>query len=289
MKKKTVKLGFVDFEVNWGEFPSPVHYFYDVLKDAYDIQIVKSDFRGFLVDTGEDPDFVICAVPGEAHMKYGCPKIFFPGEPRSLNLEDYDWALTHHFVEDERQRRLPLYALYGDVNELTKPRPVIKDREFCCVLFGKPYPHEETPREKFFQDLCKYKKVHSAGRHLNNVGYIMPSVRKAEYIKNFKFVLSFESCSLPGFTTEKIFEPLLVNSIPVYWGNQMICQDFNTKSFINCNEYESFDKAIERIIELDTNEDAYQAVMEETPFVNNEVNRFVKKENIVKFFQGIFG
>jgi len=102
-------------------------------------------------------------------------------------------------------------------------------------------------------------------------------------------VLSFESCSLPGFTTEKIFEPLLVNSIPVYWGNEEIGSDFNTKSFVNCNAYESLDKVIERIIELDTNEDAYQVVMEETPFVNNEVNRFVKKENLINFFREIFG
>lgn len=287
--KKQINLGFVDFSINWGPFPNPANYFCGLLKDDYDIRVVKSDFCGYIVDTGVAPDFVICAVPGDKHKSYTCPKIYFPGEPYSLNLDSYQWALTYHFSEDSRQHRLPLYPLYGDVDRLTKSRPPVGGREFCCVLFGKPYPFEETPREYFFDKLCKYKKVHSAGRHLNNVGFIMPPSRKAEYIKNFKFVLSFESCSLPGFTTEKIFEPLLENTVPVYWGNTQIGLDFNTKRFVNACEYDSLDEIIERVIYLDQSEEAYKEVLEQPCFEGNIVNEYVRKENLIEFFRGIFG
>ena len=42
---------------------------------------------------------------------------------------------------------------------------------------------------------------------------------KMDFIKDYKFVISFENSSNPGYTTEKLIEPMLVNSIPIYWGN----------------------------------------------------------------------
>lgn len=289
---KILKLAFVDFAVNWGPWPNPVQFFADVLKDDYDVRVVKSDFRGYIVEAGDPPDLVICGHPGSEHEQYFCPKIYFPGEPRSLNLMNYDYEMSYHFSDDPRHYRLPLYPLYGDVNRLTQPRIFSQDmrmREFCCVLFGKSYPHNETPREDFFHRLCKYKKVDSAGTHLNNTGYVIPHKQKAEYIKNYKFVLSFESCSRPGFTTEKIYEPLLMNTVPVYWGNPKIGLDFDTRSFINSGDYENLDQVIDAIIKADTDDEVYKDIIEWTAFPHNVVNEYVRKRNIVEFFRGILG
>ena len=78
-----------------------------------------------------------------------------------------------------------------------------------------------------------------------------------------------------------------MNTIPVYWGNPLVHKDFNTKSFINANEYKTLDNVIERVIELDKDEDAYLAVLREPAFVDNVVNEYVKKENLLKFFRQI--
>ena len=290
---KTIKLGFVDFAINWGEWPNPIQFFVDTLKDDFDIQVTNSDWRGNRFDTGIAPDFVICAHPGTEHLKYKCPKIYFPEEPNAppINWANYDYAMTYRITDDPRHHRLPIYPLFADMNLLTQPEPwseSLWNREFCCVLFGKPYPNDETPREDFFRRLCEYKKVHSAGRHLNNVGFSKTMKEKGEYIKNFKFVLSFESCSIPGFTTEKCFQPLLASSVPVYWGNPLIGRDFNTERFINCMEYNDLDGVIERMIYLDTNKDAYRALFEQPRFVNNVVNDDVRKDSIVAFFRKVF-
>jgi hypothetical protein len=292
--KKPIRLAFCDFEINWGPWPNPVKYFTDLLSEEYDISIVYSDFVGQKADFPVPPELAICAVPGRKHEQFKCPKIYFPGEPYPVNLVEYQYAMTHHFSPDPRHHRLPLYALYGDVNKLTTPKcfsaaPPVKQREFCCVLFGKSYPFDETPREAFFHELCKYKKVHSAGRHLNNMDFVIPPEKKAQFIQQYKFVLSFESCSLPGFTTEKVFEPLLMNTVPVYWGNSLVGRDFDTKAFVNCRDYENLDQVIERIIELDTNEEAYREVWNQPAYVDNTVNEFVKRENILSFFRGITG
>jgi hypothetical protein len=216
---------------------------------------------------------------------YSIPTIYFPGEPRPMNLVDYDYEMSYHFSDDPRHYRLPLYALYGDVNRLTEPRiyhPEMFNRKFCCALFGKPYPHERTPREEFFRRLCEYKKVDSAGRYLNNTGFVVTEEHKAKFIKDYKFVLSFESCSLPGFTTEKIYEPLLMNAIPIYWGNPDIREDFSRFSFINCtNLY--FDEALRWIVELDTSENAYRSMIENHP----RFGEGARKENIVNFIKKV--
>ena len=284
--KRTIHIAFADFAVNWGPWPDPVKYFKELLSEEYDVHVVSSDFGCRKID-GYVVDLVICSHPGTEHENFHCPKVYFPGEPNLLNLESYQYAITHHFSDDSRQYRLPLYALYGDVDRLVykDSRPI--PPKFCCVLFGKAYPHVETPREDFFDRLCSYKNVHSAGKYLNNTGFVITPRNKAEFIKDYKFVLSFESCSLPGFTSEKVFEPLLMNTIPVYWGNPLVHKDFNTKSFINANEYKTLDNVIERVIELDKDEDAYLAVLREPAFVDNVVNEYVKKENLLKFFRQI--
>ena len=37
--------------------------------------------------------------------------------------------------------------------------------------------------------------------------------------------IAFENSSFPGYTTEKIFEPMLEGSIPIYWGNPRVDED----------------------------------------------------------------
>jgi hypothetical protein len=292
--KKPLKLAFVDFAVNWGLWPDPVKFFVDILSDEYDVEVMWSDFGLYIFTNvgkygapayGQYPDLVIFSHPGEAHKEYRCPKIFFSGEPCDLNFDNYDYAMTYHFSDDPRHYRLPLYALYGDVNRLTAPRvcdPAWAEREFCCVLFGKPYPHEQTPREAFFRELCKYKHVKSAGRHLNNTGFIVTPENKAEYIKNFKFVLSFESCALPGFVTEKIFEPLLMNTVPIYWGDNAISVDFNAAGFIQCNHL-SFEEAIQYIKYVDTHDDVYREMI----LAPRYASPYVDKRNILAFFREV--
>lgn len=35
---------------------------------------------------------------------------------------------------------------------------------------------------------------------------------------NYKFYLAFENSQLEGYVTEKVWEPLLMGAIPIYWG-----------------------------------------------------------------------
>ncbi len=55
---------------------------------------------------------------------------------------------------------------------------------------------------------------------------------------------------------EKIFEPMLVKTVPIYWGSNTAKDEFNPLSYIDVNNL-SIESAVERVIELDSNDDLY--------------------------------
>lgn len=81
-------------------------------------------------------------------------------------------------------------------------------------------------------------------------------------------------------TTEKIMEPMTVNSIPIYWGNPDVYKEFNTKSFVNFYDFGNMEDMIEYIIELDNNSDKYLELLSRPWFTNNEIPEDNKIENI---------
>jgi len=77
-----------------------------------------------------------------------------------------------------------------------------------------------------------------------------------KFYSDYKFVFALENTSKCGYTTEKITTPMAANSIPIYWGNPDVHRDFNTASFVNVHGYASFDEAIDRIVQLDKENEA---------------------------------
>jgi len=80
---------------------------------------------------------------------------------------------------------------------------------------------------------------------------------------------------------------MLVNSIPIYWGNPVVGEDFNTKSFVNINDFASYDDAIEYIIELDKNEDKYLEMASQPWFKENKIAEEFSEESVLDFFDFI--
>jgi len=91
--------------------------------------------------------------------------------------------------------------------------------------------------------------VDSGGRLLNNLGGPVPD--KLAFIRKYRFTLAMEKKSQEGYTTEKIYEPRLMQSIPVYWGNTRIREEFNPANFINVADFGSMREAAAYIVALD--------------------------------------
>ena len=82
---------------------------------------------------------------------------------------------------------------------------------------------------------------------------------KEEYLKQFKFNICPENDTFQGYVTEKIFDALLSDCIPIYWGGDRPPEPevINPAAFILFDP-DNPEDAIEQIKFLHTNEKAYE-------------------------------
>ena len=150
-------------------------------------------------------------------------------------------------------------------------------RLFCNFIYmnGKD-GYGASYRQDFCKELMKYKKVDCLGRVLHNTdGLSGLSARyvqnwndsKRDIIKNYKFTIAFENQPIEGYFTEKLIDPFMAHSIPIYWGDPTVTERFDKNSFINANGRE-IDDVIEEIIFYDTNEEAYMKMLQCKPLID---------------------
>jgi hypothetical protein len=75
--------------------------------------------------------------------------------------------------------------------------------------------------------------------------------------KGYKFSIAMENSSSKGYTTEKIISSLEAHTVPIYWGDPAVTEQINPAAIINCNDYSSFDEVIERVKEIDSNDELW--------------------------------
>lgn len=273
--KKKIKIEFCDW---WSGFDKTNNYFYNLLKEEFDVIIT------------DNPDYLFFSVFGSKHLQYKCKKIFYTGENVAPPLHYCDYSFSFDYLDDVRNYRLPHYLLYDGYYELQKPKIIdesLANRKFCNFIVSNGACQE---RNQFYNELSKYKKVDSGGRFANNIGYAVDN--KLKFQSEYKFSIAFENNAyrpqFPGYTTEKIMEPMTVNSVPIYWGNPEIGKEFNTKSFINLYDFNSVDDVIDHIIELDKNDEKYLSLLNQPWFNDYKIPESNKIENIKSFLYKIF-
>ena len=150
---------------------------------------------------------------------------------------------------------------------------------------------EHNYRSQFFEKLNAYKRVESAGTLLYN----MPDGMKVNWLDdsktNFqrksKFTICFESTAHEGFITEKITDAFFADTIPIYYGSSSVKEIFNENAFINVADYESFDAVVEKIKELDQDDEKYLSMLRQPILVDADYPRRLDEE-LEKYILHIF-
>jgi hypothetical protein len=253
--KKPLKIKFVDFHEG---FQPETTFLWSRLWEQYDVQL------------SETPDWIVFSVFGSEHLAYNhCVKIFWTGENQApdFNLCDYAIGFEHLQFED-RYLRLPLWTLYPtDVQAmLTKHQhPEIRQKTgFCSFVYSNS--NASPARQEFYDALTRYQPIHSGGRFLNNTGG--PVADKLAFQQQHKFAIAFENTSHAGYTTEKLVQAFAAQTIPIYWGDPRVTDDFNPEAFINCHDYADWNAVVERVRQINEDEELWQQIVSQPALRN---------------------
>lgn len=259
------------------------YFFYHFLAKHFPLEVVPP----------EEADFLLYCSFGFKHEKFKGVKIFFTGENKSPNFHECDYALTHEPIESVRHFRLPYYAQIHLTNNLdfnalnTRPPITIEQwraekTKFCNFIYRN---HVCKARNKLFHALSAYKRVESGGQLFNNIGGRVEN--KLELQSTCKFSIAYENEEHLGYTTEKIFDALLSRSIPIYWGNPNIAQDFNSAAFIHARDFATQRELIDYIRQVDADDELALRYIN-APILPPHRQGYITQQDIINFFTAIF-
>lgn len=281
---KTIKINYCGF---WGSLKKENNLFYRILS------------KHFSVEISDTPDFVICSNRGKPfeYMKYDCPRIMFMGENLSPDFTAFDYVIGFDYLDfEDRYFRFP-FSFYRDCAQPWVPDRITETeainllrqkKHFCNFIYAHQSAH--GIRERLFKELSSYKKVVSPGSFMNNQNTKGCTWKeKRVFLEKSKFTISGDSIEYPGFFTEKIIDPFMSHSIPIYFGNPRINEEINEKAFVWCKSASDEDvrAAIEQVIYLDNHDDAYIKMLMEYPLLSEDY--LTKKyEDLESFLVNIF-
>lgn len=276
----SVKIAFVDF---WGDFDPHNNFFKDLLSSITDVEVTAPHAC----------DVIFFSCFGQQNLAYRNKKrIYFTGENlrpsydfdrvdhRGFRMDRCDHSLSFDFSDDPRNIRLPLWMLqidwfnkkgYGNPKFLM-PYEQLHDNllirrertEFCSFVFNSTAPH----RYEMVQELSRYKKVDCFGKPHGNWFY--GEDNKLATLSKYKFNICFENSIHPGYYTEKPIHAKYAGCVPVYWSDADMGIDFNAAAYLNLNDFAGVKELCERIVELDQDDQQYEALRSRPMFTTQQ-------------------
>jgi hypothetical protein len=143
-------------------------------------------------------------------------------------------------------------------------------------------------RNEYYNFLSKSKKIDSYGKLFNNIRHFknnsFPEGQKNLIISDYKYTIAFENSKHENYVTEKIWQPICLNSIPIYWGDKSVFNFFNKKKIIYIEDINDFKKSLIEIDKIDSSNQLYLEMLNEDIFTNNEAREYYQYAKLAKRF-----
>ena len=224
--------------------------------------------------------------------------VFMAGEPKMMQrysrsfLKQFKYTITSYPVKKLNHFEYPPYNpwFYGydytnkklnlNSDQIRSLKPPVKDKVMSIITSQKNFMPDHQRRLNFINKLKKKygNKIDfygHGGRELND---------KAEGINRYKFHLCFENSSSNTYWTEKLMDPILGYSVPVYYGCKNI-ETFFEKGIIkiDLNDFENSLIVIDNI--LSNSEFIYEKMK---PDLVANRNKILNKLNLISFINDFF-
>ena len=280
--KKKIRLYFLNF------YPSN----YQKYQIKRIIEILNLKFEIFIDQ--DKPDYLFYNVFYCHHIekKYrNSIKIAYYTENKlpDFNMADYAIGQSHFNLLD-RYLRIPyiIGLKFNNYNNtmfklIREYATRISRKRFCAAVISNNNTYSKF-RLYFIKQLNKYKKVDMGGRFDNNVG---PIKNKIKFLQKYKFSIAMENSEGDGYISEKIFDSFISGTIPIYYGDYMIDEYINPKSFILIRGKMDIEKKIKFIKKIDNDNNLYKKILKEKIFTDTKFKEKIENQKI-EFLMHIF-
>lgn len=228
--------------------------------------------------------------------------LFWAGECISpdMNLFDYATTFDKGMKLSDRIIRRPAVSFFGGFNK--EPLNVIRNsaktvltskNKFCNFIYTNAMAHPR--RDALYFAISKYKHVDSLGRHLKNTdvfdsrGAVDFEAKSVLMKRPYKFSIAAENATAKGYVTEKLLTSFLAYTVPIYWGDPDVEEEFNPKAFINANTLND-DMLIKRVSEVDLDDGLWEEMVSQPLMTEEQHSRMLIEEmRYCAFMENVFG
>lgn len=251
----------------------------------------------YILTECDEPDFLFCTnLDINNYRDINCVKVVVSGDPYVPDFNEADYVISNVKLSFGERH---LYYPYFFMNAISKiadtdmekavPRNTIT--RFCNFIYNSSsrQGNGKSDRIAFCKELMNYKSVDCPGAALHNYEEPLLNDRyasdweecKIRVQSRYKFTIAFENSLMDGYITEKIVDPLIVGSLPIYYGSDEVLTFINPDCFISANEYmtseDGMRRLAEKVKEIDGNPDLYQSYFSQ-PFYDREAIAGKEKE-----------
>jgi len=222
----------------------------------------------------------------------------FPNEPywvgnHQKNISDYPNATIFGFDCGNNKyvgdcKELPMHMVYGgqgppydrtdfwnyenliDIN-------TIKEKPISCTI---------TTKRDNLAPTCLYPQRFNLVNNIFNYQFIdffggwNEFGNKKDALVNYYFNLAVENESSKNLISEKFYDPILTNTIPIYYGCKNIKEIYPEKGYIEIDDINDIDNIKKILININKNyQDIYSEMIQETKKIKNKL---FKEYNLLK-------
>ena len=111
---------------------------------------------------------------------------------------------------------------------------------------------------------------------------------KIGFLSMYKFSISMENSNGDGYISEKIIDSFRAGTIPIYYGDYIVDEFINPKTYILINGEMDIDKKIEYIKKIDKDDKLYISLLKEKPIIDEKFKNKIDGNEIKLFLKNIF-
>ena len=262
-------------------FPSSWGLSSSKLKETYD-KLISVDDDVIIVSSPEECDYVVVQDTPTETVSPDKKVIFFQREPEHVGRHHYShpniFAKQCHSDGDGWMPQT--WWLSYTYDYLSKLKYSVKENNLSIIDSGRLQLSGHVFRfEAISQILKTIKDVHVYGyitRGRENTGIYktsLPFRSKEKAFLDYKYSFVMENGRTPFYFSEKIIDPILCWTTPIYWGCSNIHKYFPKGSYVEVKDLNlSLGDTVKAIIDSGVHEDNVDALAEARDLILNKYN-----------------